>query len=158
MSPRRAKFEYDGEAGGTALGVSPNDGSSADESRLNGEVLCLRLAADLTAPGQARRGVADWLASAGCSNDVVQAMSVVTSELVTNAIVHANSAPEVTAILSDGLLRLEVRDGDTAPPVVRADDDLRVGGFGLRVVDALTDGWGWEPTDSGKRVWVETVF
>ena len=143
----------------TGLGVSPNDGSSADGDRpLNGGVFRLRLGRHPTAPGQARRSVAHWLTSAGCPDDVVEVMALVTSELVTNAIVHANSAPEVTAMLSDGRLRLEVHDADTRPPVVQSGDDVRVGGFGLWVVDALTHGWGWEPTANGKRVWAESLF
>lgn len=118
-------------------------------------MLRLRLTSHPAAPGQARRSVADWVASAGCSDDVVEAMSVVTSVLVTNAIVHANSAPEVTATVSHGRLRLEVDDTDAEPPVVQSEDHHRIGGFGLRVVAALSHRWGWERTPTGKRVWAE---
>ena len=89
--------------------MSANGGSSADgDQTVNGLVLRLRFGWHAAAPGEARRSVADWLASAGCPDDVVDAMALVTSELVTNALVHADSAPEVTARLSDGRLRLEV--------------------------------------------------
>ncbi len=139
--------------------MSANDGSSADgDQSLNGEVLRLSFGWHAAAPGQARRSIADWLASAGCPNEVVDAMSLVTSELVTNAIVHAESAPEVTAMLSGGRVRLEVYDNHPAPPVVQPDDERRVGGFGLRVVETLTHGWGWEPIGHGKRVWAETLL
>lgn len=144
---------------GTALAVNDNDGSSADgDQTLHGQVLRLRLGWDAAAPGQARRSVVDWMAASGCPEGLVEAMAVVTSELVTNAIVHAHSAPQLTAMLSGGRLRLEVHDSHPAPPVVQPDDDRRVGGFGLRVVDKLTDGWGWEPTADGKRVWAETLL
>ncbi len=134
-------------------------GPTADGDQLfNGDELRLRLNLHSKAPGQARRRVADWLTSVGCPDDVVATMVVVTSELVTNAIVHAKSAPEVTATVSDGHVRLEVADGHLAPPVLRSDDEVRVGGYGLRVVDELTHTWGWEPTADGKRVWVETLF
>lgn len=131
---------------------------SADGDRApHGKVFRLRLSPHPSAPGQARRSLVKWLASSGCPDDVLEAMAVVTSELVTNAIVHAHSAPEVTAMLLGERLRLEVHDNHPAPPVIRFDDDQPVGGFGLRVVDALTHGWGWEPTGNGKRVWAETM-
>lgn len=85
-------------------------------------------------------------------------MALVTSELVTNAIVHAELAPKVTAKLSGGRVRLEVSDTHPAPPVVQSDDERRAGGFGLRVVETLTHAWGWEPTGHGKRVWAETLL
>jgi hypothetical protein len=31
------------------------------------------------------------------------------------------------------------------------------GGYGLRIVDALADSWGIEPTDGGKVVWFEVA-
>ncbi|MGH9269689.1 MAG: ATP-binding protein [Ilumatobacteraceae bacterium] len=134
------------------------DPSADGDQAFSSDVFRLRLGQHPTAPGRARRSIGDWLVSVGCPTEVVEAMAVVTSELVTNAIIHADSAPEVTVTLSDGRVRLEVHDTHPAAPVIRPDDDRRVGGFGLRVVEALTDGWGWEPTSGGKRVWVETLF
>ena len=107
--------------------------------------------------GAARRAIEAWMESLGCAPEERTNWSLVVSELVTNAVVHAKSAPEVAATATDGGLHLDVYDGDRSPPMIRdpADGGTR-GGFGLRIVAALSDRWGWEPTTSGKRVWAET--
>jgi anti-sigma regulatory factor (Ser/Thr protein kinase) len=96
--------------------------------------------------------------SLGCGPEARTNWSLVVSELVTNAVVHARSAPEVTATATDGDVHVDVYDGDRSPPVVREPAEGGTsGGFGLRIVDALSDRWGWEPTTAGKRVWAETI-
>ena len=85
-------------------------------------------------------------------------MSLVTSELVTNAVVHAASAPHVVVGLHERRLVLEVHDSTREAPVVRTSEGRRAGGYGLRLVEALTHRWGWEPTATGKRVWVERLI
>ena len=71
--------------------------------------------------------------------------------------IHARSAPEVVASQWMRRVRFEVYDDDTSPPVVRAPSTLHsAGGFGLAMVAALSDRWGWDPTPTGKRVWAET--
>ena len=106
------------------------------------------------APWLARRALRDWLLVLDCPARTQQDMLLVISELVTNAVIHAQSAPAVVASYDDGRLRLEVHDQNPAPPEVRADGD-GVGGYGLRMVSRLTDRWGWEPTPTGKRIWSE---
>ena len=132
----------------------PEDGLGS----LDGHLLRLRLRLerDASASGRARRAVADWLSSAECSDDVVEEMALVTSELVTNAVIHAASAPHLIVGLHEGRLVLEVHDNTRDAPVVRTGDEgRRAGGYGLRLVEALTHRWGWESTATGKRVWVE---
>ena len=83
---------------------------------------------------------------------------VVISELVTNAIVHAGSAPEPIAVYRNGKLLVEVHDHVPALSVApRAADGDSAGGYGLRLVAKLTQRWGWQPTNNGKRVWAETL-
>ncbi len=77
------------------------------------------------------------------------------SELVANAVVHTQSPLQLVAMFDDGRLRLEVHDHDHTPPRLRTDEE--VGGYGLKIVSCIADGWGWEPTPAGKRVWVETL-
>ena len=108
------------------------------------------------APREARHAVGDWLVNVACPDQILEDALLVVSELVTNAVVHARSDPIVVVMFDDGRLRIEVHDEDRAPPIV-ASSAGPGGGFGMRLVAALSDAWGWAHTDSGKRVWVETL-
>ena len=77
----------------------------------------------------------------------------VISELVTNAVVHARSAPEIVASVRKGVFRVEVYDDDRRPPVVRLSGNaVDGGGSGLRIVSGLSDRWGGADTDRKARV------
>jgi anti-sigma regulatory factor (Ser/Thr protein kinase) len=108
------------------------------------------------APGLARHALGDWLSTIPCSDTVVRDAQLVVSELTTNTIVHTHSAPTVVASYDDGWLRIEVHDQDRKPPRT-ADQPDASGGWGLRLVAAVTDGWGWNQTRSGKHVWTEML-
>ena len=108
------------------------------------------------APREARHALRDFLATVACPEQLRDDMLLVVSELVTNAVVHARSDPVVVGTFDEGRLRIEVHDDDRSPPIVTpaAGPD---GGFGIRLVAELSDAWGWAPTESGKRVWIETL-
>jgi anti-sigma regulatory factor (Ser/Thr protein kinase) len=108
------------------------------------------------APRLARQALLEWLASTSCPESVTSDALLVMSELTTNAVVHAASAAMIVASFDDGRLRLEVHDRTRTPPCVR--DPGAGGGWGLRLVDGVVDGWGWIPTSSGKQVWAEMLF
>jgi anti-sigma regulatory factor (Ser/Thr protein kinase) len=108
------------------------------------------------APREARHALRDWLATVSCPDQLREDMLLVVSELVTNAVVHGRSDPIVVASFDDGRLRIEVHDEDRSPPIVTSSSGPD-GGFGIRLVEALSDAWGWGPTESGKRVWIETL-
>jgi anti-sigma regulatory factor (Ser/Thr protein kinase) len=78
-----------------------------------------------------------------------------TSEVVTNAMVHG--AGEVTLGVACGgtTLRVEVGDDNAHHPSVRAGDDEAEGGRGMQIVGALADDWGVDATADGKTVWFE---
>ena len=85
---------------------------------------------------------------------------LVASELVNNAVVHSGGMPyhdlQVSASRHAGRLILSVRDpglsGGSAEPT--SANNLQVGGWGLRIVEALCERWGEERAD-GYRVWAE---
>lgn len=81
-------------------------------------------------------------------------MSLIISELVTNAVVHARSPLRIVVTFSRDRLRIEVHDEDSTPPRVRPQPGPD-GGFGLRIVAEASERWGWLPTRSGKLVWAE---
>jgi anti-sigma regulatory factor (Ser/Thr protein kinase) len=123
---------------------------------LNGDRMRLQLDCDPRAPSSARQAVTEWLNALGCSPERHLGLLLMVSELVTNAVVHARSAPEMVATHRSRRIRVEVYDNDVSPPIVRAPSILDDGGgFGLAMVTALSDRWGWEPMATGKRVWAE---
>jgi anti-sigma regulatory factor (Ser/Thr protein kinase) len=79
---------------------------------------------------------------------------LLTSEVVTNAVLHART-PLTLTIHDDGTrLRVDVEDGDERPPV-KLPQSGPSGGFGMHIVEQLSDNWGVAPRDDGKVVWFE---
>lgn len=77
-----------------------------------------------------------------------------TSELATNAAIHAAAEPfEVVVDIDSSGVCLAVRDASSEPPIRRELDVTTVGGRGVAVVEALSSSWGVERCGQGKRVW-----
>ena len=115
------------------------------------------------APGHARRLVraacTDW------SADDVHTALVLTSELVTNAILHTPGEVSIRVARHGVLLTVEVLDigdGDVQqqPPSSAAEEGsvpMAESGRGLTLVEALADRWGvrMNAYHNGKAVWFE---
>jgi anti-sigma regulatory factor (Ser/Thr protein kinase) len=108
------------------------------------------------APRLARGALGERLATIPGVATVALDLLLVVSELTTNTIVHTRSAPTVVASFDEGRLRIKVHDHDRALPRTRDPPD-GTGGLGLRLVAAVTDGWGWKQTRSGRHVWTEIL-
>jgi anti-sigma regulatory factor (Ser/Thr protein kinase) len=81
--------------------------------------------------------------------------ALLTSEIVTNAVVHTGSALVVNVERSDHVLRVDVEDHDpTLPARVPADHDAEHG-RGLHIVNSMASRWGATAYGTGKRVWFE---
>ncbi|WHM36603.1 ATP-binding protein [Streptomyces sp. BPTC-684] len=78
---------------------------------------------------------------------------LVTSELVTNAVQHTDGPVTVVLYHQPGHLVIDVLDHSPTPPLPRTAGTAEERGRGLELVDALATSTGWEPTQSGKRVW-----
>jgi anti-sigma regulatory factor (Ser/Thr protein kinase) len=115
----------------------------------------MELPADRTAPSRARRFVADTLASWNVSREVVADAVLLVSELVTNALLHARSAPSVELTRTDGRIRVVVFDDSPLAPRRRYYATTAVTGRGIALVDALASRWGTERDGDGKFVWFE---
>ena len=119
------------------------------------ETLTLRISGGPTAPGRARtalRGLDRTL------EDLHDDVGLLVSELVTNSVLHGGArledAIELAATTSDDTIRVVVTDdgpGFDGSELDRAHD---VGGFGLQLVDQLTNRWGFS-RDPQARVWFE---
>lgn len=79
---------------------------------------------------------------------------LLTSEVVTNALVHAGAPIRITARVVGSGVRVEVADGSPHSPIVREYGELAGTGRGLRLLDLLAR-WGVEATENGKSVWFE---
>jgi anti-sigma regulatory factor (Ser/Thr protein kinase) len=117
----------------------------------------LQLPAQPTSPGEARRFVGEVLRGHGLDTDeVVEAALLLTSELVTNAVLHAAGTINVDVDLDLTAVRVEVADGSTEPPAPRDPGPDEPSGRGLHLVEAMARAWGVEQErEDGKVVWFE---
>ncbi|MFJ7204415.1 ATP-binding protein [Streptomyces sp. NPDC098789] len=113
--------------------------------------------ADLKAVGEVRKALRELLRHR-CRGDAADVAELLTTELVTNALVHTDQGAEVFAGLTATRLRVEVRDYAARHPrpfVPTADDGTH--GRGLVLIQALADTWGVDSLggSTGKVVWFE---
>lgn len=105
---------------------------------------------------RSRRFVAEVLARSG--RDASDAVLLVASELVTNAVRHGNGDVELRVDVEDDKVRLEVLDDGhvkvSAPR--RVPSPTAVGGRGLHLVREVSKRWGSGFDSSGRTlVWAE---
>jgi anti-sigma regulatory factor (Ser/Thr protein kinase) len=94
-------------------------------------------------------------AMAHCAPDTIAIACLLTSELATNALVHAHSWFEVAASESNGVIHVEVRDGSPVLPQALAPQATDPHGRGLQLLWALAAQWGVIEVPSGKIVWFD---
>lgn len=103
---------------------------------------------------RSRHWVLEQARGAGATRDALNAIELVTSEVVTNAVRHADGTGSVAILvrLRSGDVTVEVTDGDPRPPAPQSDRAGLPGGHGLHIVEAVTSAWGWRPQRSGGKV------
>jgi anti-sigma regulatory factor (Ser/Thr protein kinase) len=106
-------------------------------------------------PDAARQARRELLAR-GLDEDISHTVTLLTTELIANALNHAGMDPAADRIVFFGrmqpdLVRIEI--GDSGPGFDR--DDQAEGGFGFRLLDKLASRWGCEQSGQGFRVWFE---
>jgi anti-sigma regulatory factor (Ser/Thr protein kinase) len=105
------------------------------------------------APGQARDVLVDV---AGIEASRLADAKLLVSELVTNAVKYGGDGPVRLVVRSEdsGRLRIEVVDrGSGFVPMARDRPSTEVGGWGLHLVQTLTDAWG--VYEGSAHVWLE---
>ena len=119
-------------------------------------MLCTR---DVEAPSRARAWVEENFGSA-LDILVLEAVQLIVSELVTNAIRHAHGEIELCVAVVDTLVRIEVTDEspDCEAVKVPMGDSLSTNGRGLRMVEAFSRSWGCRIGHDRKVVWAEVRF
>lgn len=147
----------------TDIGSSGGRRTSSEEALAQGGLKRILRSADMTGVADVRRELRELLTSQSWGgsggSDVAE---LLTSEIVTNALVHTNRGAEVTATLLDSctasasdLLRVEVRDFVSRQPRMRVTDCNGTHGRGLMLVQTLADAWGVRSQGAGKVVWFE---
>jgi anti-sigma regulatory factor (Ser/Thr protein kinase) len=139
------------------------DSLAGGRRRGSGSTLRASILGSVTVPGEpeqvslVRRFVARALA-AGLPDIDSDAATLLTSELVTNALLHTDSGlpgGSVTVVireLPDGILVEVVDDGSAGTPVVKG-DALAGEGQGLYLVQQMAAQWGYLRDMGGTTVW-----
>jgi anti-sigma regulatory factor (Ser/Thr protein kinase) len=120
-------------------------------------LLTARLDGGVDAPTRAR---SELRRLHGRLGDAYEDVELLVSELVTNAVRHADAdLIEMSVVGADSTLRVEV----TAPgPPLEKDvvQQARAaqGGYGFALVERLAERWGVSNDDDGTRVWFEMAL
>ncbi|WP_298458458.1 ATP-binding protein [uncultured Cellulomonas sp.] len=103
-----------------------------------------------------RRWVLDQAATAGVQQPAMPTIELLTSEVLTNAIVHGSQGHPVVlhTCLNDDLFGVAVTDQSPDQPRRLQPAPTAGGGRGVLLVDLLATDWGCQALDpSGKSVW-----
>ncbi len=82
-----------------------------------------------------------------------ETLLVLTSELVTNAVLHARTPLVVGVTVAERVVMVTTADDDPEMPVVSEQPAVSDGGRGVWLVAQLADDWGALPRVDGKTVW-----
>ena len=119
----------------------------------------LLVAAEPTSPSRVRAWMSAKLREWQVPEPVIGAAILCTSELTTNALLHAGTPAEVRVDLTAERLLVAVADTGTRGSVTRAHiDALSSRGRGLGLIEELSDSWGTDPTVRGSTVWFEMLI
>jgi len=109
------------------------------------------------APRAARQAVAACCSRAGAGTTCCDSAELMTSEVVTNAMLHGSGPVSFGIDCGNLRLRIEVGDDNPLRPMVPREDNTAEGGRGMLIVDALATDWGVQDTPTGKIVWFEVA-
>jgi len=101
--------------------------------------------------GRARAFVTEALS--GTPEEMLDRAVLLTSELASNAVIHARSPFTVTATMTADEIRVDVTDTGGATPLVRRPDRTETHGRGLLIVSTLADSWGIDTESDRTTVW-----
>ncbi len=128
------------------------------DNRTRRSLLCLELPLSAEAPRAARVRLRRWCREIAVEQPRCETLELLASELVTNAVLHSDAAPDsdikVRAQADSDTIRVEVVDrGERGRPHLREPAGVR-GGYGLHIVAGNARRWGVE-LDGETRVWFE---
>jgi GAF domain-containing protein len=107
----------------------------------------------VTSTTQARHWVTESLR--GLPVELSECAALLTSELVTNAVLHAGTPLSVTLHRLSGRIRVDVADGSPVIPSLKEYGPDAATGRGLTLFNTLASDWGVHAVPGGKIVWFE---
>lgn len=116
----------------------------------------LTLPCDPRSAAEARGFVEQRLSSTWAAS-LSETTLLLTSEIVTNAILHAGTMVEVAIRVLTDRVRVEVWDSGGGSPSRRAAAPEDASGRGLSLVEALSSAWGVRGAGRRKCVWFEVT-
>ena len=112
---------------------------------------------ELASPAAARAFVRSELEQQAVPEPPLETAILLTSELVSNALLHARTPVDLLLVMASSGVRVEVHDGNRRQPAAATSPaplDATTG-RGLMMVEALAGRWGVDGTGDGKTVWFE---
>jgi anti-sigma regulatory factor (Ser/Thr protein kinase) len=90
----------------------------------------------------------------GASQETLEAVELMVSELATNCIRHTDSGFDLTVIRNGQDIRVEATDHAGGTPTMRSPEPTDPSGRGLKIIDMLSVRWGVQSEPFvGKTVW-----
>jgi GAF domain-containing protein/anti-sigma regulatory factor (Ser/Thr protein kinase) len=134
-------------------GAAPEGRDSPSLGTATGGMWTLRLEPVVQSTPMARHWITDHLRDVPA--EATECAALLTSELVTNAVLHAGTPLGVTLHLLADRIRVDVADGNPALPSVKDYGAEAATGRGLTLFNTLASDWGVQPAVGGKIVWFE---
>jgi PAS domain S-box-containing protein len=131
--------------------TQPDSGDSGEHHRR----AVLLLDPEPAAVGRARNFVHDHCCRLTECGDLCDTLTLLVSEVVTNAILHGRSQARLLVEATSRTVRVEVSDDNSRHPVLTASDPDALDGRGLAMIDMLATAWGVRDEQVGKTVWME---
>ena len=112
---------------------------------------------ELASPAAARAFVRSELEQQAVPEPPLETAVLLTSELVSNALLHARTEVDLLLVMAASGVRVEVHDGNARRPGPSASPAPldSTTGRGLLMVEALAGRWGVDGSGEGKTVWFE---
>jgi anti-sigma regulatory factor (Ser/Thr protein kinase) len=115
--------------------------------------------AESTGPSRVRQWMRARLREWSVPDPVIGAAILCTSELTTNALLHAGTPAQVHIDLNTQRLLVSVADTGTRGSVTPTKvDTMSSRGRGLGLIEELSDAWGTDPSVRGATVWFEIMI
>jgi anti-sigma regulatory factor (Ser/Thr protein kinase) len=118
-------------------------------------VVILTVPPEPASVGRARRFVTEALLAEGIDPAACSSAELLTSELVTNGIVHGRTEVQVRLDLTQQAVRVEVTDGGGGSPLAAQVPPEAERGRGLMIVSRLARRWGVASESGRTAVWFE---